>query len=174
MKKIIPIFLLLFHCFAFSQQSTEKKYSVQKSTLTSVGSTTIYTNNNKYRIQQSVGQSSLIGKKEVESITVQEGFLTNTISLKIDNSKDETIKETLDFVISPNPFVDYIKIDFSKKTTYDIYIRIYDVNGKVYANKKFLPASKIVISMRNFSLGTYLLQINSGKNSSTKKIIKVE
>ena len=174
MKKFILLFLILNQCFAFSQQSTVKKYSVQKSTLTSVGSATIYTNNNKYRIQQSVGQSSLIGKKEMKSVTVQEGFLTNSICLKIDNSKNETIKEIVDFVISPNPFVDHIKVDFSKKTTYDIYIKIYDVNGKVYANKKFLPSSKIVISMRNFSLGTYLIQINSGGNSSTKKIIKVE
>lgn len=174
MKKIIPIFLLLFHCFAFSQQLTVKRYFVRKSTLTSVGSATLYTSNNKYRIQQSVGQSSIIGQKELKSVTVQEGFLTNNISLKVDNSKNEIIKEKLDFVISPNPFVDHIKIDFSKKTTADIYIKIFDINGKVYANKKFSPTSKIVISMRNFSLGTYLIKINSGKNSSTKKIIKVE
>ena len=131
-------------------------------------------NNNKYRIHQSIGQSGIIGKKEVNSITVQQGFLTNTISLKVDNSKKDSFNETLDFIISPNPFVDHIKIDFSKKTTDDIYIRIYDINGKVYANKKFSPTDKIVISMRNFSLGSYLIQIESGKNSSTKKIIKVE
>ncbi|ARV13954.1 T9SS type A sorting domain-containing protein [Polaribacter sp. SA4-12] len=151
-----------------------KKYSVQKSTLTSVGSATVYTNNNKYRIQQSVGQSSIIGKKELKSVTVQQGFLTNTISLKVDNSKKNSITETLDFIISPNPFVDHIKIDFSKKTTDEIYLRIYDINGKVYANKKFSPTDKIVISMKNFSLGSYLIQIESGKNIATKKIIKVE
>ena len=29
--------------------------------------------------------------------------------------KNNSFKETLDFIISPNPFIDHVKIDFSKK-----------------------------------------------------------
>ena len=126
-----------------------------------------------WSIIQSIGQSSIIGTKKTNSITVQQGFLNSTLFFKVDNSNNDSFKETLDFIISPNPFVDHIKIDFSKKTTEDIYIKIFDINGKVYSNKKFVPTDKIIIYMKNFSLGTYLIQIESGQNSSTKKLIKV-
>ena len=171
MKKIFIIYILVYNCFAYSQQST-KKYTVLKSTITSVGSSTIYNHKGKYSIQQSVGQSGIIGKKEVNSITVQQGFLTSNINLNIDNSTKDNLTETLDFVISPNPFIDHIKIGFSKKTTYDIYIRIYDVNGKVYSVTKHDPSIKIVLPMKRYSIGTYLIQIKSGKKNVTKKILK--
>lgn len=173
MKKIIIIFILVYQCFAFSQQSTNK-YTVLKSTITSVGSSTIYTSNNKYSIQQSVGQSSIIGQKEINAITVQQGFLTSNISFKINNSNNNNFKEDLEFVISPNPFIDHIKIDFSKKTIYDIYIKIYDINGKVYTIQKYPPSIKLIIPMRRFSIGTYLIQVTSGKTISTNKIIKIK
>lgn len=174
MKNFSLLFLFICHCFAYSQQLTIKKYSVQRATLTFVGSTTVYTNNNKYNIQQSIGQTGIIGIKKVKLITVQEGFLNNNISLKLDNTNKNFFKETLDFVISPNPFIDYIKIDFAKKTTHNVYIRIFDINGKVHANKKYNPTDKILISMKNYSLGTYLIEIQSGKISSTNKILKAE
>ena len=174
MKYSLLLLLFLNHCFAFSQQVTKKEYTLQKSTLTSIGSATIYTGKNRYSIQQSIGQSGIVGKKEVNSITVQQGFLTNNIYLKVDNSKNNSFKETLDLVISPNPFIDYIKIDFSKKTDSDIYIKIYDVNGKVHLSKKYLPSNKIIIPMRRYSLGTYLIQIKSGRSTSTNKILKIE
>lgn len=174
MKKIIYILLVLNHYFAFSQQTDAKQYFVQKSTLTTVGSSTVNTSNNKYNIQQSIGQSSIIGKKNANSIIVQQGFLTSNIYYKVDNSKNNTFNETLDFVISPNPFIDYIKISFAKKTTYDVYIKIYDVTGKIFKSQKYPPTAEIVIEMQRFSIGTYLIQIKSGANTSTKKILKIE
>ncbi|PQJ81563.1 T9SS type A sorting domain-containing protein [Polaribacter glomeratus] len=174
MKIIIFILFFLNVCIAFSQQSTKKKYTVLKSTLTSVGSSAVYATDNKYSVQQSIGQSGIIGKVAVNSITAQQGFLTSTIYLKVDNSNSTTFNETLDFIISPNPFVDYIKVTFSKKTAFDIYIKIYDVNGKVYNSQKFLPSDEIVIEMRRFSIGTYLIQIKSGSSIATEKILKIE
>ena len=168
------MFLFIYNCFAYSQQSTINNYSVQKSTINFVGSTTVYASNNKYQIQQSIGQSSIIGTKEINSVVVQQGFLNNNISFSIDNTDKKIIQETLDFIISPNPFIDYIKIDFAKKTESDVYIKIYDINGKVHANKKYSATDKIVISMKNYSLGTYLINIKSGKISSTNKILKAE
>ena len=173
MKKLLLIYIFVYQCFAFSQQTT-KKYSVLKSTITSVGSATIYTTNNNYSVQQSIGQSGIIGTKKTEKVSVQQGFLTSTLFFKVDNSSENTFKETLDFVISPNPFIDYIKIDFAKKTTYDVYIKIFDVNGKVFNSEKHQPTDQIIIPMNRFSIGTYLIQIKSGENSSTKKILKVQ
>ena len=165
-KSILPL-LFLFVCNVYSQQII----SIQKSTITSVGSSTIY--NNKYSVQQSIGQTGIIGKSDVNAISVQQGFLTNSIYFKIDNSVNEVFEESLDFVISPNPFIDHIKINFSKKTSHDIHIKIYDINGKIHFSNKYIPSDKIRVSMNKFSMGNYLIQIKSGKNISTKKLLKL-
>ena len=170
MKNTLFIYLFLSHFFCFSQQ----KPSVIRSTITSVGSATVYTTNDKYRIQQSVGQSGIIGTKKLSNSSVQQGILYNTLNINIKNSNKTIIKETLEFVISPNPFIDYIKIDFDKKTTSDVYIRIFDINGKVFKSEKYQPTDQITIPMIRYSIGTYLIQIKSGENSSTKKILKVQ
>jgi hypothetical protein len=171
--RISPILLLLFSCVAFSQQTASKKYTLKKTTLTSVGSTTIYNLNNKYTIYQSVGQSGIIGTVKTAKNIVQQGFLTNNFLFRIDNEKDD-FKETLSFVISPNPFKDHIKIDFSKIPKHEILIRIFDVTGKSYFTKTYQPKSTIIIPLQRYSVGTYLIDIKSGKNSSTNKIIKVD
>jgi hypothetical protein len=174
MKRFLLLFLFLNYCFAFSQQTTGSKYSVKKSTLTSVGSSNIYFSNKKLSVLQSSGQSSIIGTRKIESTTIQQGFLNSTLYLKINNSSNNFIREELRFVISPNPFKDHIQINFSKKTKHDIYIKIYDVNGKTFINNKFKATDKITVPLKRFSIGTYLIKIESGGNSSTKKILKIE
>jgi hypothetical protein len=145
---------------------------ILRSTITSVGSTTVYSKNNKYRIQQSIGQSGIIGKKKLKNSTVQQGFLYNTKTFNINNSNNDLIKETLEFVISPNPFVDHIVIKFSKKTAQDIYIKIYDVNGKIHYSNKYPASKQIIVPMNRYSIGAYLIKIESGQKIATKKIIK--
>lgn len=171
MKNSVLPLLCVFICNVYSQQITNNKVSIRKSTITSVGSSTVY--NSKYSIEQSIGQTGIIGKSDLNSISVQQGFLTNTIYFKIDNSVNEIVEESLDFVISPNPFIDHIKINFSKKTSHDVYIKIYDINGKIHFSSKYLPADKVRIALNNYSMGNYLIQIKSGKNISTKKILKL-
>lgn len=173
MIKITPIVFLLFSCFLYSQQTSQKKYTVKKSTITTVGSSSVYNVNNKYTIYQSIGQSGIIGTVNINKNTVQQGFLTNNFLFRIDN-KNEDFKETLSFVISPNPFKDYIKIDFSEKPKHEILIRIFDVTGKNYHTKTYQPKTTIVIPLQRYSIGTYLIDIKSGKNSSTNKILKVD
>lgn len=151
-----------------------KRYSVLKSTITSVGSNSILHKKNKFNILQSIAQPSIIGTKNVGLISVQQGFLNNVMYLKINNSNNKSFKETLEFVISPNPFIDYIKIDFSKKTSFDVHVKIFDVNGKTHYSHKFNPTNQIIIPMNRYSIGSYLITVKSGRNLSTKKIFKVE
>ena len=46
----------------FSQITAAKKPMLLKSTITSVGSSTAYVYGDKYTVQQSIGQSGIIGK----------------------------------------------------------------------------------------------------------------
>lgn len=173
MIQISPILLCFLSCVAFSQHTAVKKYAVKKSTLTSVGSATIYNVNNKYTIYQSIGQSSIIGTVKTNKNSIQQGFLTNNFLVTIDNKNDD-FKETFSFVISPNPFKDHIKIDFATLPKHEILIRIFDITGKNYFAKTYQPKTTIAIPLQRFSIGTYLMDIKSGNNSSTNKIIKVD
>lgn len=168
MKNTLFILLFLSQYFVFSQQ----KQTVLRSTITSVGSATVYSTNNKYHIQQSVGQSGIIGKKELKNSTIRQGFLTSFINININNTGNNIIKEIFDFVISPNPFVDHIIIKFSKKTTQDIYIKIYDVNGKIHYSNKYSASKIILVPMNRYTIGTYLIKIETDQKTATRKIIK--
>jgi len=100
----------------FSQKTAAKKPMLLKSTITSVGSSTAYVYGDKYTVQQSIGQSGIIGKVKTKNMLISQGFLSNALFFSVQNSDVINFEETLNVVISPNPFIDYIKIDFSSKT----------------------------------------------------------
>lgn len=173
----MKIFFLLLFCLGSKIQAQQNSAIILKSTITTVGSSSVriaLNNNNTYKIQQSIGQSSIIGKKSVGKTSVQQGFLTYNKEFHINNSETDFIDTSLDIVISPNPFIDHIKINFSKPTANDIQINIYDLNGKVLVSKKHKPTDVLLVPMRYFSLGTYIIQVQSGKNKFTEKLLKTK
>lgn len=173
----MKIFFLLLFCYGSGLQAQQKYARILKSTINTVGSASVHItlNNDKgYKIQQSIGQSSIIGKKNVDRISVQQGFLTNSRVFHINNSETDFIDASLDIIISPNPFIDHIKINFSKITANDIQINIYDLNGKVLVSKKHKPTDVLLVPMRYFSLGSYIIQVQSGKDKFTEKLLKTK
>lgn len=98
----------------FAQQTTTEKAVLLKSTITNVGSvTSLVISNDKYKVIQSVGQNGIVGGVELNNMNVQQGFLTNTRHFSIKNGDTINFKEAFPIVISPNPFVDKLKIFFS-------------------------------------------------------------
>jgi hypothetical protein len=170
-KLLLPILCMLISV-TFSQKTAAKKPVLLKSTITSVGSSTAFMHENKYTVQQSIGQSGIIGKVKTKNTLIKQGFLSNFLFFSIQNSDVINFEETLNVVISPNPFIDYIKIDFSSKTRHEIQLKIYDINGKVFTNKKYKASESIIVPMKNFSMGNYMVHIISGKNKYVKKILK--
>jgi hypothetical protein len=169
--------ILLVFCLVAQLHAQKTKATILKSTINTVGSSSVrvaLNNNKEYKIQQSIGQSSIIGKKNVAKISVQQGFLTNNKVFHINNSETDFIDTSLDVLISPNPFIDHIKINFSKATANDIQINIYDLNGKVLLSKKHKSTDVLFVPMRYFGLGSYIIHIQSGKNKFTKKLLKTK
>jgi hypothetical protein len=170
-KFLLPILSMLVSV-TFSQKTAAKKPMLLKSTITSVGSSTAYMYGDKYTVQQSIGQSGIVGKVKTKNTLIRQGFLSNALFFTVQNSDLINFEETLNVVISPNPFIDYIKIDFSSKTRYGIQIKIYDINGKTFTYRKYKAAESIIVPMKNFSIGNYIVQIISGRNKYVKKILK--
>ena len=146
-----------------------------KSTITTVGSaTSTLLFREKYKVIESIGQSGVIGKSEFNNTEIQQGFLTNTRFFKVNNNNVINFQETLNIIISPNPFTDYIKIDFSSKTQYPIYLTIYDTNGKVFTYKEYQASDSIIVPMKKFSIGAYLVRLVSGEHKYVEKIFKTQ
>jgi len=69
-------FLLVF-CFVAQLHSQKIKVSILRSTITTISSTSIYPvsiHNKNYKIQQSIGQSTMIGKKKMEKLKFNKVF----------------------------------------------------------------------------------------------------
>lgn len=165
--------LILFSVIT-SNTFGQSKPVILKSTITSVGSSTQYISEKKYTIKQSIGQSGIIGKVKNKNTSVSQGFLSNALFFTLNNSNEVNFEETLNIVISPNPFIDYIKIDFSSKTNHSIHLKIYDTNGKVFTYKTYKASKTITVPMKRFSIGNYLVHIVSGKNKYVKKVFKIQ
>jgi hypothetical protein len=162
-------YLLLL--FAFTQIHSQK---LSRATITSVGSATTYIDiqGKSLEIQQSIGQSSIIGTQNIKRITVQQGFLNTVKVFNINNSNEDFIDTSLNIIISPNPFIDYINIKFSKVTEHVIHIKIYDIQGKVLFSRKYNATASLSIPMKYYSAGSYLIYIQSGINTFSKKLLK--
>ncbi len=166
-------FIFLFVVFSVcAQEPDESSVRLLRSTITTVGSSS--TSFNNYYIAQSIGQSGIIGKVDVDKTTVQQGFLSSIMSFEINNTSDELVNEILEFVVFPNPFIDYVEVSFSKKIQQDILIDITDDTGRLIKSKKYLPTNKIKIPIGDISVGLYFLQIKTGENVEIKKIIKTD
>ena len=93
----------------------------------------------------------------------------------VNNTGLLNVLKTLNVVISPNPFVDFIRIDFTSKTQQPVHIQIYDTNGKIFTEKKISCLQKALQSpMTELSLGAYLVRIVSGNDKFIEKILKVK
>lgn len=165
---LIRLFLFLLVIKIYPQQRNH--ISLLKSAITAIGSSAVSVSNGSYYVHQSIGESGMVGTVDMESTSHQQGFLNYVIANKEENS----INEIFDLVIYPNPFIEYLKIDFSKTTHENISVKIYDVLGKIHISKEYLPTDKIKIPIEKLRSGNYLIQIKTGKQTVTQKVCKIE
>ena len=161
------LFLLVIKIYP---QQRNSSISLLKSAITTIGSSAVSISNGNYYVRQSIGESGMVGTVDLESTSHQQGFLSYVIANKADNF----VNEIFDLVIYPNPFIEYLKIDFSKTTHEHISVKIYDVLGKIYISKEYLPTDKIKIPTEKLRSGNYLIQIKTGKHTVTQKVFKIE
>lgn len=165
---LVRLLILLLVIKTYPQQINNT--NLLKSAITAIGSSAISVSNGSYYVYQSIGESGMVGTVDMESTSHQQGFLSYVIANKAENS----VNEIFDLVIYPNPFVEHLKIDFSKTTHENISVKIYDVLGKIYISKEYLPTDKIKIPIEKLRSGNYLIQIKTGKQTVTQKVFKIE
>ena len=162
MKKLLLI-LLCFPLLTLAQSSP----NLLRSTISNSGSST--QTNNKYIVQQSVGQISPLGLKETNEHTVRQGFIQPAQlkrMLAASNSADLFIS------IYPNPTTDKITIAFNELVTGKVNLSIYDQVGKLVMQENKEGQAELSYSLANLSAGNYFVKVNTSTKEYVTQISK--
>lgn len=162
------LLLIIFCCInCIVLQTSGYSQTVHRQTVSAQGG--VYMANGLV-FSQSIGQLSVIGTTTTPRFTFQQGFQQ---SLSAMNSNAISVP---DFAVTlyPNPVVDSFTITVANAPEEPLTIKITNLLGQLLYQGQ-LPSfqSQKTIPFGSFSNGTYLVQLFSGNQIVTKKIIKI-
>tara|TARA_B100000780_G_C20825537_1_gene327994 strand:+ start:57 stop:551 length:495 start_codon:yes stop_codon:yes gene_type:complete len=162
MKKLLLI-LLCFPFLIFAQSSP----NLLRSTISNSGSSAETTN--KYIVQQSVGQSSLVGLQQTNKHIVIQGFIQPAQlkrMLAASNSADLLVS------VYPNPTTDKITIAFNELVTGKVNLSIYDQMGKLVMEENRESEVELSYSLIKLAVGTYFVKVNTSTKEYVTQLVK--
>tara|TARA_Y100000746_G_C15279893_1_gene357178 strand:- start:60 stop:596 length:537 start_codon:yes stop_codon:yes gene_type:complete len=168
MRLSILLSLLLICSIAHSQ--VEKSDFFLRGTTSSAGSTVEAQIDDKpIIVQQTIGQSGIIGVAHSENAMVFQGFIQPELLEKILTPE---IPQILEALIYPSPFIDqlYIEFDFIPKT--NISVNVYDIMGQVVWSNTFASSRYISVNPTNLTYGYYFLKVECDGMQRVEKILK--
>lgn len=163
---LISIFLMCSQVIG----QIESSDVLQRSTISNGGgSVEIESNNQSFIIQQSIGQSSVIGLANLVNAKVLQGFIQPDLLDKI--LTPDTPAE-LEADMFPNPFDThiYLQFDFVPKT--NVVVSAYDVMGRVVWSKSYASSDQITIEPTNLNYGYYFFKVECNGMQRVEKILK--
>ncbi|QNJ97294.1 T9SS type A sorting domain-containing protein [Constantimarinum furrinae] len=142
---------------------------IARSTVGASGSSAaVETINGTYIIQESIGQSSVIGTHYSSEVILRQGFIQPPISIQ-GILADET---NIDAVVYPNPFTSSVNVAFREELKGGLSIAIYDLLGRlVYSNERNAER-EIRIDLDFLSSAQYILLITSGNKQFKATLLK--
>lgn len=167
--KQILAFLSLIILFQFHPQTVKAQSFKKLRSTASIGGTSqiFVTGERQYLIQQSIGQSGVIGPNKNNGLLLRQGFIQPIEGTNISSSLDE-----LQVIVTPNPFSRYITISFAEKISDEIYIIIYTISGNTIHTQKYSTTQKINLNLSSLIPELYILRIYSDTKYYTTKLIK--
>ncbi|MEE6127581.1 T9SS type A sorting domain-containing protein [Chryseobacterium arthrosphaerae] len=119
-------------------------------------------------VSYSIGQTSYLNKGTPVQIMegVQQGYEITTLATQ------ETLSEQKDILLYPNPFKDFLYIDFTTYNYKGSEYQLFDAQGKLI-RKDIIRESKSELNFSALPSTMYIIRINqNGENIKTFKIIK--
>lgn len=168
----IGIIFKLVLCFFIVQvygQNTSSELLLRSTIGISGSSKKIDMQNKSYVVQQSIGQSSVIGTFAIGDLTVRQGFIQPNVFAKIINKK---IRMNLDVVVYPNPFLESISLLFNEEITDKVAVEIYDLLGRLVFSNNYPPSQSVNVILGNFPVANYILKIQANNKQIVEKILK--
>ena len=129
---IISILIVGFTTQFTKAQSTQSDYLIRSTTGVSGSSSAISINNKTYIVQQSTGQTSVIGTFNNTAYTIRQGFIQPNVLAKIIN---KNISLALEATFYPNPFLESVTLAFTEKIEGNVEVAVFDMLGRlVFSN----------------------------------------
>jgi hypothetical protein len=97
------------------------------------------------------------------SFFAMDDFITN------DSPASNTFAKTITANVFPNPTQDFIRIESNEPLE---SVSIYDLNGRLVFQNSFVSNTKLEINLAHLNSGIYVLKVQSGKESFTKRVVK--
>jgi hypothetical protein len=169
MKVVSPHrLLLILFCFVNCIVLQTAAYSqiAQRQTVSAQGGVYMV---NGFVFSQSIGQMSVIGTTKTTPLTFQQGFQQSLIAIVSNAVSIPDFSVTL----YPNPVIDSFTISVAIAPEEPLIIKITNLLGQqLYQEQLSSFQSQKTIPFASFPNGTYLVQLFSGNQIVTKKIIK--
>ncbi|WP_157805289.1 T9SS type A sorting domain-containing protein [Confluentibacter citreus] len=161
--------LLVCFCCAFQHQVSSQSNLVRSTTGASGASEEIANEGNIYVIQQSIGQSSVIGTIGDGDYIFRQGFIQPDVLSKI---MEKNIPLNLQLSVYPNPFEEQISLVFNEDIKDDIHISVYNILGAQVYSKSYKSDQQIDIILGWLSSGEYIFKTIANRKQFISKIIK--
>ncbi|MEY8758354.1 T9SS type A sorting domain-containing protein [Chryseobacterium tongliaoense] len=152
------------HCFFFILFITIGQLKAQSAVL----ATGTNASGGNGSVSYSVGQSAYLYKGTNSQVMegVQQAYEISTLST------DETTVTEDGIFLYPNPFKDYLYLDFTVNNYKNSEYQLFDAQGKLIKKDK-ITQSKSEFNFSSLPSAMYIIRINQeGKNIKTFKIIK--
>ena len=163
-KALLPIFVVIFS-FQFTKAQTAVKL---RSTFGISGSSKTFTTPEKqYIIQQSIGQSSVIGINQSSNLSLRQGFIQPHQASVKNITADE-----LQASISPNPFSTTVTISITENISSDLHVSLCDLTGRTVFVNTFEPSQEITLNLSSLVQGLYIIKVSTNEKSFGSKLIK--
>ncbi len=167
--RITFLFSLLIMCLqGFSQ--VESSSSFLRGTASSAGSTVqAQIDGHQVVVQQTIGQSSIIGAAKTENVSAIQGFIQ---PLLLDKILTPDVPQVLEAKIYPNPFVENLFLEFDLMPETNIVISAFDIMGKVVWSKSYASSNFISLEPTNLTYGYYFFKVECDGMQRVEKILK--
>lgn len=158
---ILPVLLPL--------QTVKAQVGKMRSALSIGGSSvTILADGQQYYLQQSIGQSGIIGLTRNGNIQLRQGFIQ-----PLENSVKTVSSGTLQASIFPNPFSEHIIVSLYEEIRDLLFVTIYDLNGKIVYLRKQETPQQVILDTGPLPPGIYFIRISTPTKYLSSKLIKL-
>ena len=172
MKKLSLLFIVSLITIFSTQAQT-----LMSSTIGS-GGTTKYIDGRYY--SHVISQTSIQGTFSQHGMTVRQGFKQPLINSMFKKSTHSILlpsdESTISFKAFPNPFSNYLTIDFSSASTMPTELLLYDIHGIILFKKVYPPMTN-EIQLTDFTYlrpGKYILRLTQNNKPKAISVIKEE
>lgn len=167
--KKITFTLILFTTSYFTQFDLLAQTIVKQRSVNGIaGSSNNFSLKGKsFLIQQSIGQSGIIGTSKCNNLILSQGFIQSIFLKKIESEDFELATE-----ISAIPSSDTYLIVFKDGVIQHLDVSLYDLSGKKIYYTNYQNKQEIIIDLSSFSSGIYIISILTKNQFYSSKLFK--